>query len=245
MMDWKRQIKKKKENSDKILKVKTDELSTLQERHTKELNLIQEKHLDKKEVMKRMNEKDTLKEEQRLNADVKRYEEEVKLKIVEIDALIAEQQMEIKVMKENHEHSLIEERCLTSSLSKEKEILITKHRNETEKIEEDADMELTSMMRSYEIASSHEIKAALLLEEENDIMRKKYEALLKDHDEQKETILSLEDKQTELAAVLSKQENLKKSLSNRLLEQDDEMSQLDDRINEITKQTYDMEKYAQ
>ena len=243
-MDWESRIRKKKENAETVMKDMKEELKRLSERNNKELRICKEKHFNKVKELKTTNTKEIEQRRKRLDDDLRRYKEEIKGARTALDSTIAAPEKEIRMLKAKHERIVNEENHKIVRLSKEKDHMISDHKKEIERIEEDIDIELTSMMRSHGIASHQENKTALLLKEENDIMKKKYDALLKDYEEHKETILSLEEKQCELATAISDQDNCKEAVSKRLVQQDIEMSELEDRINEITEQTHEMEKYV-
>ncbi len=122
------------------------------------------------------------------------------------------------------------------TLLHEKNDIISKHDETVRMLEEDADLELTDEMKTYEVQSIHEQKAALRLREENGISMKKYESLMKDFEEHKETIISLHEKQRDLSGTISNLQNKKSEHEQEIQEVEKEVINLDVEINSATEE---------
>ena len=129
-----------------------------------------------------------------------------------------------------------------NGLLKEKNDIILIHEETIRKLDEDAELELADEMKSYESQSILEQKATLRLREENDISMKKYDALMKDFEEHKETITSLKEKQRDLSETITLLQNHKADHEQEIKQVEKDILQLDVHINNSNEETSKMER---
>lgn len=130
----------------------------------------------------------------------------------------------------------------TNKLLKEKGEICSKQECCIELIEEDADTEIASGTQSHEIAIQNERKITLRIMEETDILTNKYAASMKDYEEYKDTIASLEEKQTELTNHVKGIKKETTEYEHDMCVQENDIALLDHQIIEVTKENNEMEK---
>ncbi len=181
-------------------------------------------------------------ERKRIDHFVNSQREKVEMWKSERDALMKRHAREEENTLNEFEKKIQDELDVQNKLAKEKKDLIAKHQKFIDMLEEDADIEMASETKSFESAAMQERKTASLLREENDITKKKYDALMKDFEEHKETITSLKEKQDELSTSIAGMQQLKLDNERELKKLDKDIVQLDVRINEATEETHKMER---
>lgn len=208
-----------------------DDLSTKKDEFEQELqDLKSYKHKEQEAEVERFK-KTTIAQEDKIVA--------LKLEIQTLDSSYKQQmersmnEMQLKIQYETDKYN---------DLLKEKNGIISIHEETIRKLEEDAELELADEMKSYESQSILEQKATLRLREENDISMKKYDALMKDFEEHKETITSLKEKQRDLSETITSLQNQKVDHENEIKQIERDILQLDVHINNSTEETSKMER---
>jgi len=125
---------------------------------------------------------------------------------------------------------------------KEKQDLVSKHEEIIQAMEEDANEEINSESNTFRIATQQERKIATRLQGENDIAKKKYDVLMKDFEEHKETIISLEEKHVELSRTATLLKETQINREKELKQLDLEITKEDIEISNATVNTHEMEK---
>ena len=114
------------------------------------------------------------------------------------EMLVDSHQNYISEMTENFENKLHEEEEGRQLISEQKETLVKHFEKAKTDMEEDADIEVEALKRKYDAKLVSEKEATLRLKGENGIMRKKFHALQKDIEDQREEIKGLLEKQQQL-----------------------------------------------
>jgi hypothetical protein len=161
---------------------------------------------------------------------------------IEKDALMKEYAREEDLMTSEMEQKIQFEIEAYEKLMKEKKDLLKKNEQIISMLEEDADLEMAAEAEYFDSSAMKERAAALRLREENDISKKKYDVLMKDFNEHKETIASLKEKQNELSNSIVNMQKIKFDREQELKQLDTNILQLDVQINEGTEETHKMER---
>ena len=109
-------------------------------------------------------------------------------------------------------------------------------------IQEQVGIELTREHQIHENANFHELSATARLRAERDIKIKKYDALMKDNDEHKESILSLQDKQSDLHTVIERIKKEKTLIEEKISHEDGEIIKLEYETSSLAKIRHRIER---
>ena len=203
---------------------------------------------------------------ERLDADLKvvkeTYDAEIKVKTKNIQELqesgkgdTRQLQCDINLLREHHTIRLQDlnndytvlikkEQGKDAKLQGEMRELERKHLNTVLEIEEQAEIELLAEQQTYESASHQEVLASRRLAEEIDITRKKRAALVKDSDEHKESISTLQEKHLELNSVIANLTLQQRSMEEGTHGQDTCVTQLLREINSLSEEINAMERFV-
>lgn len=129
-----------------------------------------------------------------------------------------------------------------NDLIKEKNELLLKHKEVIDATEAGADEEMDADNKAFRQAVYQERQVALRLRGENDITKKKYDALTKDFEEHRETIVSLKEKQVQLSDSIMGLKQIKLDRERELKQLDRSIIDADIAINDATVETHKMEK---
>ncbi|TMW63634.1 hypothetical protein Poli38472_002575 [Pythium oligandrum] len=146
-------------------------------------------------------------------------------------------------MTTEYDQKVAQEQELQAKCAKGKEVLI--HANETLKkqLEEDAELEVEELKMKYEVKLQEEREATLRLKGENGIMKKKFSALQKDIEDQKEEIRSLEEKGKELFENIKGLEKDIQGHKKEIREREETIQDKEKRIYDLKKKNQELEKF--
>lgn len=160
----------------------------------------------------------------------------------EKEAIMKKYTLEKEAMSNDIEQQIQVEIEKHKNLCKQKKDLIAKQEEMIDAMEQDAEEEMASETKTFKLIALQERKVALRLREENDITKKKYDALMKDSEEHKETILSLKEKQSELSTSIAGLRKLKLDREQELKKVEKTIKKVDFEINNATEETHKMER---
>jgi WD40 repeat protein len=129
------------------------------------------------------------------------------------------------------------------SLGEKKEQLSTDFEEHKALIEEDADMEVVEVKEKNEAKLNAEREATLRLKGENGIMKKKFSALQKDIEDQKEEIRSLHEKEKELYEQIKGLEKDIQGHKKEIREREETIQDKEKRIYDLKKKNQELEKF--
>ena len=112
--------------------------------------------------------------------------------------LLEHQTQTIRDLYEKYEKKIKKKEEESLTISKRNDETIAQHSITINRIEEDADYEITIENQKFNEKVNELRNQNTLLEQENDMLKKTYDGLVKDLDEQKETVASLEKKRIEM-----------------------------------------------
>ncbi|GLD97629.1 hypothetical protein PINS_up006319 [Pythium insidiosum] len=146
-------------------------------------------------------------------------------------------------MTTEYDQKVAQEQELQAKCAKAKELLV--HTNETLKrqLEEDAELEIEELKMRYEAKLQEEREATLRLKGENGIMKKKFSALQKDIEDQKEEIRSLEEKGKELFENIKGLEKDIQGHKKEIREREETIQDKEKRIYDLKKKNQELEKF--
>ena len=125
----------------------------------------------------------------------------------------------------------------------EKEGLIAEFDETRRQLEEDVDREIEELKEKYEAKLATEREAALRLKGENGIMRKKFTALQKDIEDQKDTIQGLYENKKQLHEHIASLEKDIQGLKKEIRERDETIGDKEKRIYDLKKKNQELEKF--
>jgi chromosome segregation ATPase len=137
--------------------------------------------------------------------------------------------------REKFEMQLKEEKSRCAKVREVKEHVIRTFKETKSQLEEDTDKEIEHLKQKYNTNLHEERDATLRLKGENGIMRKKFSALEKDIEDQKENIKEMNEEEKNLKQQLNK-------LDQHIKQNKEDIEKRDRTIGEKEKQIYDLKK---
>jgi chromosome segregation ATPase len=146
-------------------------------------------------------------------------------------------------LSEEMEQKLQEEVTVLERERTEKEGLVAEFDETRRQLEEDVDREIEELKEKYEAKLATEREAALRLKGENGIMRKKFTALQKEIEDQKDAIQSLFADKKSLHAHIESLEKDIQGLKKEIRERDETIGDKEKRIYDLKKKNQELEKF--
>ncbi|KAK1931919.1 Cilia- and flagella-associated protein 57 [Phytophthora citrophthora] len=165
-----------------------------------------------------------------------RFEEENHLLVESHTQFLAE-------MTTEYDQKVAHEQELQAVCARSKDELITSNESLKRALEEDAELEVEELKTKYELKLSDEREATLRLKGENGIMKKKFSALQKDIEDQREEIRSLEEKGKELAENIRGLEKDIQGHKKEIREREETIQDKEKRIYDLKKKNQELEKF--
>ncbi|GBG61790.1 hypothetical protein CBR_g23749 [Chara braunii] len=188
--------------------------------------------------------------QQKIMAEVERYQalmqekEQLNQKWDEQNALLVEtHEQVIQELTEEYESKLGEEHTALEKVEQDKEDAVREHEETTRQLEEDADQEIEELKERYEAKLAQEREVGLRLKGENGIMKKKFNALQKDIEDQKEEIKQLFEQKKELYQTIASLEKDISGLKKEIKERDETIGDKEKRIHDLKKKNQELEKF--
>ena len=184
-----------------------------------------------------------LKTEKRMTQEFeKSCEQELEALDFRIKQMRKNHSKEAKDIADAYESKIKEVMNKTTKLEQEMKDLRANHTRQVNAIEEQADMELIREQQVHEVATFQEMKSSVRLKKEIDITKKKYDALMKDSEEHKESIIYLQEKQSEIATTIEMFKKEKATNEDTTRTQDDTIIKLGSEISSLAEETRKMER---
>ncbi|KAE9044942.1 Cilia- and flagella-associated protein 57 [Phytophthora rubi] len=165
-----------------------------------------------------------------------RFEEENHLLVESHTQFLAE-------MTTEYDQKVAREQELQAVCARAKEELIATNESLKRALEEDAELEVEELKTKYELKLSDEREATLRLKGENGIMKKKFSALQKDIEDQRDEIRSLEEKGKELAENIRGLEKDIQGHKKEIREREETIQDKEKRIYDLKKKNQELEKF--
>lgn len=144
-------------------------------------------------------------------------------------------QEEMAQLRDKYDINLREEKTHCKQVEKAKDLIIREFHETRSQLEEDTDKEIEHLKEKYDSKLHLERDATLRLKGENGIMKKKFSALEKDIEDQKENIKEMAEEEKKLSTHIKK-------LEDRIKSHKEEIDERDRTIGEKEKQIYDLKK---
>jgi len=157
--------------------------------------------------------------------------------------LVESHQQYLGELTADYDRKVQEEQEGQGRLAQEKDQLMTEHEEMMKLIEEDADMEVEEVKEKNEAKLNAEREATLRLKGENGIMKKKFGALQKDIEDQKEEIRSLHEKEKELYESIKGLEKDIQGHKKEIREREETIQDKEKRIYDLKKKNQELEKF--
>ena len=129
------------------------------------------------------------------------------------------------------------------ALSSQKESMVDQFATTKRLVEEDADLEVEEVKASSEAKLAAERQLTLRLKDENGLMKKKFSALTKDVEDQKEEIRSLHEKERELVDAIRGLEKDVQGHKKEIREREETIADKEKRIYDLKKKNQELEKF--
>ncbi|TYZ60990.1 hypothetical protein PybrP1_005345 [[Pythium] brassicae (nom. inval.)] len=165
-----------------------------------------------------------------------RFEEENHVLVERHTAVLSE--MTVAYDQQVHAEQALQAQCAAA-----KDALVAAHAALTAQLEEDAELEVEELKLRSERKLQAEREATLRLKGENGIMKKKFAALQKDIEEQREEIRSLEEKGKELAETSRGLEKDIQGHRKEIREREETIQDKEKRIYDLKKKNQELEKF--
>ncbi|RLN86703.1 hypothetical protein BBJ28_00010446 [Nothophytophthora sp. Chile5] len=165
-----------------------------------------------------------------------RFEEENHLLVESHTQFLAE-------MTTEYDQKVADEQELQAVCARAKDELVATNEALKRALEEDAELEVEEMKTRYELKLADEREATLRLKGENGIMKKKFSALQKDIEDQREEIRSLEEKGKELAENIRGLEKDIQGHKKEIREREETIQDKEKRIYDLKKKNQELEKF--
>eukprot|EP00002_Diphylleia_rotans_P000166 TRINITY_DN1008_c0_g1_i4.p1 TRINITY_DN1008_c0_g1~~TRINITY_DN1008_c0_g1_i4.p1 ORF type:complete len:1179 (-),score=303.89 TRINITY_DN1008_c0_g1_i4:414-3950(-) len=146
-------------------------------------------------------------------------------------------------LMEDYENKLQEDQQLMQRSEQEKEERLREYEETKRQLEEDADREIEELKEKYEAKLAAERDTCLRYKGENGIMKKKFSALQKDIEDQKEEIKLLFEQKKELYSQISALEKDIAGLKKEIKERDETIGDKEKRIYDLKKKNQELEKF--
>ncbi|KAH8057395.1 hypothetical protein JL721_9775 [Aureococcus anophagefferens] len=143
----------------------------------------------------------------------------------------------------DYDAKIEEEHDLQRRLAAEKESMLAQFNKTKALIEEDADLEVEEVKSKYEAKLAAERQLTLRLKGENGLMKKKFSALTKDVEDQKEEIRSLHEKEKELIDNIKGLEKDIQGHKKEIREREETIADKEKRIYDLKKKNQELEKF--
>mmetsp|Transcript_36831 Transcript_36831/g.108610 ORF Transcript_36831/g.108610 Transcript_36831/m.108610 type:complete len:1386 (-) Transcript_36831:299-4456(-) len=209
-----------------------EKLKQAEERSQQQLSTLDTQYQTK--IMAEVERFQTLTQEKELLNE--RWDEQNALLVESHERVIAE-------LTEDYESKLAEEALRVEQLQQDKTQLEREFEEIKRQLEEDADREIEELKERYEGKLVAEKEVSLRLKGENGIMRKKFTALQKDIEAQKEEIKNLFEQKRELYATIASLEKDIASLKREIRERDETIGDKERRIYDLKKKNQELEKF--
>eukprot|EP00899_Mesostigma_viride_P000129 jgi/Mesvir1/10116/Mv16834-RA.2 len=211
--------------------------------YEEKLKQVEEKHMQQMQSLEAQY-------QQKIMAEVERYQQLVQEKDIlnerwdEQNSLLVEShERVIAELTEEYEAKLQEEALNIERLQQEKEECSREFEETKRQLEEDADREIEELKEKYEQKLAQEREQGLRLKGENGIMKKKFHALQKDIDDQKEEIKQLFEQKKDLYHTISSLEKDIVGLKKEIKERDETIGDKEKRIYDLKKKNQELEKF--
>ena len=157
--------------------------------------------------------------------------------------LVMSHERVIQELTEVYENKLGDEQASYSLQEQAKEELAREFEETKRQLEEDADREIESLKDKYEGRLTTEREVNLRMKGENGMMKKKFNSLQKEIEDQREEIKLLFDQKKDLYATIGSLERDIIALKKEISERDDTITDKEKRIYELKKKNQELEKF--
>jgi len=228
-----------KKNYELLLQAKNDmemeyeeKIKQLEERHQQQLQAIEAQYQQK--IMAEVERYQSLVGEKDLQGE--KWEEKLAVQTEEHERAVQE-------LTDEYEARLNEEAAVLEREKSEKEGYIQEFDETRRQLEEDVDREIEELKERYEAKLASERESALRLKGENGIMRKKFTALQKDIEDQKDEINGLFQNKKNLHEHIASLEKDIAGLKKEIRERDETIGDKEKRIYDLKKKNQELEKF--
>ncbi|KAE8915407.1 Cilia- and flagella-associated protein 57 [Phytophthora fragariae] len=188
--------------------------------------------------------------QQKIMKEVERYQEVLTQREAQCLHWKSEQQRLVTThdkyvadVTEDFEQRLNEDRQLRMQMEEEKDELGREYRETVTQVEADVDEEIETLKKKYEDKLQAEREATLRFKGENGIMKKKFSALQKDIEDQRDQIKLLLEKEKELIEAIKQLEREIQALKREIRARDETIGEKEKRIYDLKKKNQELEKF--
>ena len=188
--------------------------------------------------------------QQKIITEVERYQQLETAKQAErekweekLSTTISQHESNMRELTEEYEIKLSDEMSLLEAERSEKEGVVEEFDETRRQIEEDVDREIEEYKEKYEAKLLAEKDTSLRLKGENGIMRRKFTALQKDIEDQKDEINALFQSKKALHEHIASLEKDVAGLKKEIRERDETIGDKEKRIYDLKKKNQELEKF--
>ena len=220
-----------------------DEKRTMEDEYEEKLRELEEKHnAEFRELETQYNAK--------INTEVARYqallserEDQNRKWDEDNQALVDTHTSYLQELTNEYDRKMEDEQEMQRRLADEKEAMMGQFVKRKTHIEGDADFEVEEVKQKYEAKLAAERELTIKLKMENGVMKKKFSALTKDVEDQKEEIRSLHEKEKELIETIKGLEKDIQGHKKEIREREETIADKEKRIYDLKKKNQELEKF--
>eukprot|EP00944_MAST-04C_sp_MAST-4C-sp1_P009277 g9277.t1 len=157
--------------------------------------------------------------------------------------LIEANESQISALVDDYEQKLQEDKEVRKAMEEQKRELGRVFDETQRQLEEDIDQEIEDLRKNNENKLSAEREATLRFKGENGIMKKKFSALTKDIEVQREDLRAMTEKEEELKSTIADLENEIQLHKKDIRERDETIGEKEKKIYELKKKNQELEKF--
>ncbi|DAZ95763.1 TPA: hypothetical protein N0F65_010265 [Lagenidium giganteum] len=211
--------------------------------YEEKIKQMEEKHLQQMQEVEAEYQHRIMKEVEKYQEVLQQRESQILRWKNEQAALISTHEKYVGDVTEDFEQRLNEDRQLRMQMEEEKEELAREYAETIAQVEADVDEEIENIKRKYEEKLQAEREATLRYKGENGIMKKKFSALQKDIEDQRDQIKLLLEKEKDLIEEIKNLEKEIQALKREIRSRDETIGEKEKRIYDLKKKNQELEKF--
>ncbi|TMW62220.1 hypothetical protein Poli38472_009713 [Pythium oligandrum] len=211
--------------------------------YEEKIKQMEEKHLQQMQEVEAEYQHRIMREVEKYQDVLQQREAQAQHWKLERERLVHTHEKYVTDVTEDFEQRLNEDRQLRLQMEDEKEELGREYTETITQVEADVDEEIENLKKRYEEKLQAEREATLRFKGENGIMKKKFSALQKDIEDQRDQIKSLLEKEKDLIEEIKTLEKEIQALKREIRARDETIGEKEKRIYDLKRKNQELEKF--
>jgi cilia- and flagella-associated protein 57 len=211
--------------------------------YEEKIKQLEEKHVQQLQEVEAEYQHRIMKEVEKYQDVLQQREAQRQHWVHERERLIGTHDKYVGDVTDDFETRLNEDRQLRVQLEDERDELAREYTETVHQVEMDVDQEIENLKKRYEDKLQAEREATLRFKGENGIMKKKFSALQKDIEDQRDQIKSLLETEKDLIEEIKTLEKEIQSLKREIRARDETIGEKEKRIYDLKKKNQELEKF--